>query len=72
MGYDWSTPRALVYGPTEFGGFGVRQLYTEMLGMKLDTVVSYLRADTQFGKAFRINLNYLQLTAGITEPILES
>jgi hypothetical protein len=72
MGYNQSTPRALVYGPTEFGGFGVRYLYTEMLGMKLYTVVSHLWADTQLGKSFRINLNYLQLTAVITEPILES
>jgi hypothetical protein len=72
MGYDCSTSRALLYGPAEFGGFGIRHLYTEMMGMKLDTVVSHLRADTQLGKAFRINLNYLQLTAGITEPILES
>jgi hypothetical protein len=72
MGYDRSTPRALIYGPSEFGGFGIRHLYTEMLGMKLDTVVSHLRADTQLGRAFRINLNYLQLTAGITEPMLES
>jgi hypothetical protein len=72
MGYDRSTPRALIYSPSEFGGFGIRHLYTEMLGMKLDTVVSHLRAETQFGKAFRINLNYLQLTAGISEPILES
>jgi hypothetical protein len=72
MGYDRSTPRALVYRPVEFGGFGVRHLYTEILGMKLDSVVSHLRANTQFGKAFQINLNYLQLTSGTTEPILES
>jgi hypothetical protein len=72
MGYDRSTPRAMIYEPLEFGGFGVRHLYTEMLGMKLDTIISHLRANTQLGKAFQINLNYLQLTAGITEPVLES
>jgi hypothetical protein len=72
MGYDRSIPRALIYGPSEFGGFGIRHLYTEMLGMKIDTVVNHVRADTQLGKAFRTNLNYLQSTAGITAPILES
>jgi hypothetical protein len=71
MGYDRSTPSALIYGPAEFGGFGIRHLYTEMLGMKFNTVISHLRVNTQFGKAFRISLNYLQLTARITEPILE-
>jgi hypothetical protein len=72
MGYDTSTPRALIYGPTEFGRFGIQHLYTEMLGMKLDTVTSHLRANNQCGKAFRINLNYLRLMAGITELLLES
>jgi hypothetical protein len=72
MDYDRSTARALIYGPPEFRGFGIRHLYTEMLGMNLDTVVSHLCADTQLGKAFRINLNYFQLTAVTTEPILES
>jgi hypothetical protein len=36
MGIDHSTHRALIYGPSEYGGFGVRHLYTEMMGMKLD------------------------------------
>jgi hypothetical protein len=72
MGYDRSTPRALIYGPTEFGGFGIHHLYTEMLGMKLDTVVSHLWANTKLGKAFRINLNYLRLRPGVAEPVLET
>jgi hypothetical protein len=38
MGIDHSTHRALIYGPTEYGGFGVRHLYTEMMGMKLETI----------------------------------
>jgi hypothetical protein len=70
MGYYRSTPRALVYRPVELGGFGVRHLYTEMQGMKLDMMVSHVRENTQFGKAFQINLNYLQLMSGITKPIL--
>jgi hypothetical protein len=46
--------------------------YTERLGMKINTVISHLRANMQLGQAFRINFNHLLLTAGITEPILES
>jgi hypothetical protein len=30
MGNDHSMHRSLIYGPTEYGGFGVRHLYTEM------------------------------------------
>jgi hypothetical protein len=29
MGIDHSTHRALIYGPAEYKGFGVRHLYTE-------------------------------------------
>jgi hypothetical protein len=57
MGYDHSTPRALIYGPSKFGGLGIQHLYIW---------------NSLLGQAFRINLNYLQLTAGIIEPILES
>jgi hypothetical protein len=47
MGIDHSTHRALIYGPTEYGGFGVRHLYTEMMGLKLETVISHIRAGSQ-------------------------
>jgi hypothetical protein len=44
MGIDHSTQRALIHGPTANGGFGVRHLYTEMMGLKLETVISQIRA----------------------------
>jgi hypothetical protein len=31
MGIDHSTHRSLIYGPSEYGGFGTRHLYTEMM-----------------------------------------
>jgi hypothetical protein len=40
MGYDHSTPRDLIFGPEEFGGFYIRHLLTEMMGMKLDSIIS--------------------------------
>jgi hypothetical protein len=46
MGIDHSTHRALIYGPSEYGRFGVRHLYTEMMGMKLETLISHLWAGT--------------------------
>jgi hypothetical protein len=63
MGIDRSTHRALIYGPSEYGGFGVRHLYTEMMGMKLDTIISHLRAGTQLGTLLLITItiyNYTQ------------
>jgi hypothetical protein len=70
MGHDHSTHRALIYGPSEHGGFGVRHLYTEMLGMKLETIISHLLAQSDLGKIFTININYLQLLSGCGNPVL--
>jgi hypothetical protein len=72
MGYDHSTHRTLVYGPAELGGLGVRHLYTETLGMKIDTVMSHIRAQSDLGKTLIININYIQLLSGLAAPILLS
>jgi hypothetical protein len=73
MGIDHtSTHGALIYGPSEYGGFGVRHLYTEMMGMKLETVISHLKAESELGTSIIININYLQLLAGTSKPIMES
>jgi hypothetical protein len=49
MGYDRSTYWALLLGSRDYGGFGVRQLYTEMQGMKLESMISHIRAKTVLG-----------------------
>jgi hypothetical protein len=72
MGYDHNTHRALVYRPAEYGGLGIRHLYTETLGMKLDTFISHIRAKSDLGTTFIINLNYIQLLSGLSTPILLS
>jgi hypothetical protein len=72
MGINHSTHCALIYGPVEYGGFGIRHLYTEMMGMKLETVISHIRAKSQLGIAIIINVNFIQLHAGIGSPIFES
>jgi hypothetical protein len=72
MGIDHSTHQALIYGPTEYGGFGVRHLYTEMMGSKLETVISHIQSESELGISFIININYIQLLAGIGEPVFES
>jgi hypothetical protein len=72
MGIDHSTHRALIYGPSEYGGFGVRHLYTEMMGMKLETIISHIRSESQLGTRFIINMNYIQPLAGTGTHILQS
>jgi hypothetical protein len=52
IGYDHSMHRSIVFGPPEFGGIGIKHLYTEMMGMKLNTLMSHLRANSTLGQAF--------------------
>jgi hypothetical protein len=56
MGYAHSTHRSLIFGSKIYGGFGVRHLYTEMQGMKLETMISHLRANTTLGRTLRTNI----------------
>jgi hypothetical protein len=49
IGYDRSTHRALVFGPLVYGGFGIRHLYTEMEGTKLESIISHIRAGLSLG-----------------------
>jgi hypothetical protein len=43
-----------------------------MQGMKLELVISHIRAGSALGKLYRININYLQLHSGVETPVLES
>jgi hypothetical protein len=72
MGYERGSPRALIHGPSEMGGCKIPHLYTEMMGLKIESVIVHIRADSLLGKSFRININYLQLLTGLESPILMS
>jgi hypothetical protein len=72
IGYDRSTPRDSIFGPDEVGGFNIRHLFAEMMGMKLDSIISHIKSDLNLGKAMVINMNYIQLISGLETPILES
>jgi hypothetical protein len=43
-----------------------------MMGLKLESIIAHIRADTTLGKSFRININYLQLLSGLEEPIFST
>jgi ribonuclease HI len=72
MGYEHGSPRALIHGPLEMGGCEIPHLYTEMLGLKIESIISHIRADSILGKSFRININYLQLLSGLEQPIFST
>lgn len=54
------------------GGLGMSQLYTDSLALKIEAMISHVRAGTSLGKSMIINLNWTQLVAGTSTNILES
>ena len=70
-GYNKGTPRAMILGPMAYGGMGIPHLYTEMMATKIEYLIMHIRHNSDLGKLFRININWLQLNIGISTPYFE-
>ena len=71
MGYNRNMPRAVVYGSQYFGGIGARHLYAEQGIAKVTRIIANVRANTKFAHTFRYVVDWYQLNAGLSRPILE-
>ena len=71
MGVNRNMHRAVVYGPTGYGGLGFKCLSTEQGIQQIEHLVGHLRLCTTIGKLITIALSLHQLTAGISRPLLE-
>lgn len=63
LGYNNGFPRAVLFGPYDYRGVSSLHLYTDRNIQKLDLLVMNIRAKTELGTLFRMNLNYIQLLA---------
>ena len=72
MGYTHGMPHAIVFGPTESGGIGLRHLFSEQGTIKTLTVIQQIRANRSLGKTLQIQLRWAQRVAGISVPLLET
>lgn len=72
MGFDRHIPRAIAYGPQNYGGLNLPHLYTEECVLKIESLICHVRADTSIGKMMVYNINWIQMLAGISQPILHS
>ena len=72
MGYEKGFPRDIAHAHQDFGGLHLPHLYSEMSAMKLEALISHIRADSALGKALMININTIQLISGSYLPILEN
>jgi hypothetical protein len=71
MGYNVHFPRAILHAPNTIGGHGVRTPYTEQGPVSIKLLIQHIRCNTTVNWALRLHLGWVQLVAGIGEPILE-
>jgi hypothetical protein len=67
-----SFPRAVVYGPSSFGGMGLHDLYSDSNCIKIDCIINNYKTESDISRVMTIVLAWLQLTTGTSIPILES
>jgi hypothetical protein len=71
MGYNRTTARAVVCGPAEQGGIGIKSLYAEKSIAQITALIQHTRLYSPLGRTIRINLDWVQITAGIAKPVLK-
>jgi hypothetical protein len=68
-GYHQHFPRSGVYGTYKFGGLGFLQLEVKSNCNKIQSLICHVNNNTMLDKRFKINLNWLQVLAGTSQPI---
>jgi hypothetical protein len=71
IGYNQHTARAVVYGPEECGGIGIKNLYNEQSIAQINALIQHTRIESPLGDIISINLDWVQLIAGIQKPIFK-
>jgi hypothetical protein len=70
MGYNKNTARAIVYGPEEHGGLGIQSLYAKQSLAQETALIQHTRLKSPLGRTvMMINLEWVQIIAGILQPI---
>ena len=70
-GYNSKMPRAVVFGPSQYGGMEWDSAIGILIYEQLKMLMGSLRLGDKVGKLLTIQLTWLQLIAGIETPILE-
>ena len=70
MGWRRTSARALVHGPLELGGYNIPHLYAVQGAVKIISLSNHIKAQTELGKIFIININWLKLIVGRSTQII--
>jgi hypothetical protein len=72
MGYNRNSPKEVVYGPVEMGGFGLHDLYVEEGIRQVSALVVHPREPkSKTGQMMRIELDRCHVQAGTADHFLE-
>jgi hypothetical protein len=73
MGYNRNSPKEVVYGPVEMGGFGFHDLFIEQGIQQVTALMGHLReAKSKTGKMMKIEMDWCHLQAGTGDHLLET
>ena len=72
MGYNRKMPKAIRHGPLHLGGAGILNLETARHTCKINHILQHLRMGRATGKMIKIALDWAQLIAGTTTPVMEA
>ena len=64
-------PRAIVYGPSKYGGMEWDNILVLLVDEKLKVLIGSIRLQDNVGKMLQIHLSWVQLFAGIITPVLQ-
>ncbi len=71
-GFNSKMPRAVVFGPSLYGGMNWQSPFTIHLYEKIKFVVGSIRLADTVGKLMLLQLQWMQLFAGTSSPLLET
>ncbi len=71
-GYSSKMPRAVVFGPQRYGGMQWETPLSILLTAQITILIGSLRLNDIIGKLVRIQLEWIQLHAGLGTPLLET
>ena len=70
MGFNRHFPRVVCWGPLEFGGLTLRDLFTEQGTLRIKSLMEHVYHNTETGRMIMIALQSLQMEAGISAHLL--
>jgi hypothetical protein len=70
FGYEEKFPRAVIFGPTIYGGMDVQQLFSLCMCRKLESISCHINAKTELGVIITVVLTWQQIQCGTSIPYL--